>query len=259
MSLSEFTDKFSFNPALAYRVGAEREFFLIDKTRQIVPRAVGVIGALHGRGYSARDHFGFELSACQIEYRTAPTPLSNLENSLNTLDDELESVLAQQGLYASSREVAPASMPYDIYPDPLGRYQTHVEKMPRAAVQAACRIIGTHVHIGMPNAETALIAYNRAINYAPRLWRMGDHSHGLREQLYRVVAPNYRAPAFASWDDFYEDAERNSYTDDPRNNWREIRISRFGTIEFRMFGTTENVKEIGKWAYECRKICLADE
>lgn len=266
---ADFMVRFTFAPKLRGYLGVERECFIIDERGAIVPRAPEVLAQaqkslwIDGEipwfgGWHYGDpgnHIGFELSACQIETRTDPSKPSDLQWNLERNQISLDQCLAKLGLRSSYKDVAPADMPLDVFPDPAGRYQKIVAAMSHEVLVAACRIIGTHVHYGVPDHDTALRIYNHATKHCRRLMRLGDKSNGERLAIYSVVKPDNMPPTYASWFDFYDDASTNGFVNDPRSNWRLIRITKHGTIEFRMFGGTDSVDTVHDWAMECKKIC----
>ena len=263
-SLEAFKDKFNFKRELAFCIGIEREYFLTDESGAIVPRAKDVLDHLSFMGHcvsgkvngSSHEPFGYELSACQIETRTAPVELKELSNELKVLDTALEIALSNLGLRKLCVEVAPDDMPLDVFPDPSGRYASISSKMPREVLLAACQVIGTHVHIGMPNHDIALRVYNHVINKCDMLCDIGDNSSGRRLKIYRVVEKNPYPPSYASWDVLYQTALEKGFSDDLRNCWTLIRITAHGTIEFRMFGAVESIDQIVYWASLCRDLCM---
>lgn len=153
--------------------------------------------------------------------------------------------------------VAPGDMPLDVYPDPTGRYQKIIAGMPRKVLLAACRIIGTHIHIGMPDHDTALRVYNRVISHTRQLSNLGDKSNGRRLEIYKIMAPNPDPPIYKTWEEFYQEAVSNGFASDPRSCWALIRISVHGTIEFRMFGGTDDIDLIAAWAKKCHGLCVS--
>ena len=249
MKTEDFRRKFDFQESGSLFIGVERERHIVDKDGVIVPTAAKVLEALEN------GHFGYELSACQIEDKTDPIRLENLEEALLQNDETLGQVLRELSLGTSHQEVAPADMPLDVYPDPTGRYQRIVENMPIETLRAACRVIGTHIHVGMPDHETALRVYNQVINYTDSLVSIGDGSDGERMRIYRQMAPDATPPYYRDWDDFYSVACAKGFDQDPRKCWTLIRISVHGTIEFRMFGTTPVLKVIVCWARHCFNLC----
>jgi gamma-glutamyl:cysteine ligase YbdK (ATP-grasp superfamily) len=153
-------------------------------------------------------------------------------------------------------EVGQEDMPLDVYPDPSGRYQELVKTMPRHVLQAACRVIGTHIHIGMPDHTVALKVYNQVIGRCDWLCSRGNGSFGERLDIYRIVAPDCDPRPYQDWGEFYREACIRGFDEDPRKCWTLIRISKHGTIEFRMFGATSSIKRIVGWAKLCRDFCL---
>ncbi len=245
-----FAERFKFDPALAYFVGVEREYFITDNGT-IVPRAKEVLNLL------PQPNFGYELSACQVEDRSGPCPLDELGNRLEENDRLIEKVLATLRLDRGFLEVAPYAMPLDVYPDPTGRYAEITRNMPEEILRAACRVTGTHIHIGMPDHETAVKTYNRVISKTEELCQMGDHTNGERLAIYRIMAPDYVPRNWANWEDFENYALRNGFAEDPRQCWQLIRLSIHGTIEFRMFGSPQSNEEVLKWATVCYQLCTA--
>ena len=266
--LEAFKSQFRFNPAMAFLVGVERECFTADEHGTIVPAAPAVLehirvngwqnpsGPMHGTLVDPGKQVGYELSACQVETRTNPVRLENLEAELSYQQQELERSMLSCGFRALYTEVAPDTMPLDVYPDPSGRYATVTASMPREVLLAACQVAGTHIHVGMPDHETALRVYNSVIGETERLSRLGDHTNGKRLAIYRVVAPQCDPKPYQSWDEYHALAKAKGFENDPRSCWTLIRIAVHGTIEFRMFGVTRSAKEIVSWAKECRDLCL---
>ena len=249
MNLNSFMDKFNFREEGKLFVGVERECHLVNESGLIVPMADHILKTMNDK------HFGYELSACQLESRTDPDRLPYLKDALLNNDKIMCATLEVLSLGSSHKEVAPFDMPLDVYPDPTGRYQQIVKNMPVEILRAACRVIGTHVHIGMPDHETALRVYNEVICHTDELVSLGDGSNGERLEIYRIMAPDATPPTYASWNDFYSVACAKGFDQDPRKCWTLIRISVHGTIEFRMFGTTEDLDTVVEWAARCFDLC----
>lgn len=249
-SLDRFRNRFAFDPQRSLWVGVERERFLTNGTGIPVPRAAD---ALQQLGISGT--FGYELSACQLESKTSAAPIEHLESLLIDADQKIEAALAPLGLHSLHNEVAPEHMPLDVYPDPTGRYQEIIASMTRQELLAACRIIGTHVHVGMPDHATALRVYNRVIRHTSKLCALGDNSNGQRLAIYRSVSPQCNPDPYENWPELHCRALECGFADDPRRCWTLIRISVHGTIEFRMFGTTKSTKKVVVWARTCHKLC----
>lgn len=250
MDIGSFTRQFKFNPEKAGLVGVERETFLASGDGRIAPLAMQVLPLL-----SNPTRFGYELSACQLEDRTPPTPFGNLLGELTYNDSRIEEVLRPLDLSRVFYEVGPEDMPLDIFPDPTGRYATIAQSLSMEILLAACRVIGTHVHVGMPNPQTAVRVYNGVLPHRSTLSFLGDGSHGERLRLYAMMAGTPPPRSYRDWADFHQEAQRRGFESDPRKNWDIIRISVHGTIEFRMFGTTNDRKKVVGWAERCLRLC----
>jgi gamma-glutamyl:cysteine ligase YbdK (ATP-grasp superfamily) len=248
--IGRFSDRFQFDPTKTLCVGIERESFLVNAAGQIAPLAKQFLEKL---GDSRR--FGYELSACQLEDRVGPCTLDTAYAALVRNDADIAKVAAQEGWGRNHYEVAPEDMPLDIYPDPTGRYERMTKTMPREILSAACRVIGTHIHVGMPDRETAIAVYNRTIPHYQALSDQGDGSSGERLKIYSVMAHDFVPMPYADWSAFYAAAVEKKFVHDPRRCWTLIRISIHGTIEFRMFGTTVLVPRIVEWAGMCHELC----
>jgi len=252
MSLQEFMDRFRFSRERAGLIGVERESFLtIRDTSIVVPRAKD---ALERLGSPAR--FTSELSACQIEERTSAVSREMLIGELLELQRKGDRALIDLGLQKNYWEVGPEDMLLDVYPDP--RYLEIAQDMNPEVLRAACRTAATHVHVGMPDHETALRVYNWAVKNFRELCSMGDLSGGERLKLYRMVVPEADPVSFGTWADFYRAARSRGeeVVSDPRRFWTLIRISVHGTIEFRMAGSTDDVDRVNSWARDCHCLCL---
>ncbi len=268
MTLLDFKKLFQYKDGKAGYVGVEREAYVIDAHGIIVPRAKEVLDNVmrpilsfsFGSGDSVSrpgvDWFGYELSACQIESRVGPITLDKLTVELRERSNYLQGYgFLYTGLKPAYIEIAPATMPLDVYPDPTGRYQKIVKGISREALLAACRVAGTHIHIGMKDHDMALHVYNYVIRHMQELCEVGNGSFGERLAIYKQMAPDYHPRPYKDWEDFYQYALEKGFAEDPRKCWSLVRISVHGTIEFRMFGSTESEERIVMWAKRCHELC----
>ena len=248
--MQTFRDRFCFNPEYTLAVGVERECFTLNQKGDIAPLAPKIVPH-----FGNDPRFGHELSACQLEERTPPKFIGDVEAALWENDRILREFEAHLDFRRLYQEVAPDSMPLDVYPDQRGRYAEITRRMSREVLLAACQITGTHVHIGMPNHEVMLRVYNEVISHVPRLIKLGDHSDGKRLEIYRRVTPNWEPVSYPTWEAYEEVAVRLGFAEDPRRCWSLVRMSVHGTIEFRMFGSTPDIKKVVSWAELCRTLC----
>jgi gamma-glutamyl:cysteine ligase YbdK (ATP-grasp superfamily) len=267
MNREAFKQLFKYDSDKAGYVGVERESFVCLTPKHIVPESKVILEKLKGfkvdKKYpwgcithtASPDAFGFELSACQIESRIGPCTLDKLQEQLTVNRLLLKRAAYICDLSIADIEIAPADTPLDVYPDPTGRYQKITQNMPRDVLLAACRVAGTHVHVGMRDHESALRTYNYLIRHTNELCEMGNGSFGERLAIYKQMAPDYEPKPYESWDEYYQYAVEKGFDTDPRKCWTLIRVSVHGTIEFRMFGATESIARIVSWANRCHELC----
>ncbi len=247
LNFDRFIEKFDFNEDLAGFIGIERERFLL-KNKTIVPQSPIFLE-------KCSSNWTYELSSCQVEDRTSPKKkIKEIRRELISNDRVGNERAKHLNLKLKSLEVGPQDMSLKIYPNP--RYLKIAERLPEKILSAACRVTGTHIHIGMPNLETAILVSNllRRKKYFERFCKIGDHSNGQRLKLYKMVATDWYPPYYKDKKDFFKFAKEKSFAQNPRNCWHLIRISVHGTIELRMFGSTNNIDEIIGWAQLIRHI-----
>ncbi len=175
-------------------VGVEEEFFLIDPlTRAPAVAADRVLERARGRLGEAVSN---EFTRCQVEVRTQPcaTPQA-LRDELCALRAEAMSAAAAEGLRicASGTSVIAPTGPWAVGDHP--RYLAGVEQY--RAMMNEFAICALHVHVGVPDRETAVLA--------------GNH---LRPWLPLLVALSANAPYYQGLDTGYAD-------------WRAVIRSRF--------------------------------
>lgn len=249
----------NYNPERRGHIGVEREFFL---TREIeyaqwnvicwgtkfVPRSPEFLAAINDPAWT------YELSACQVEHRTEPfADIQDIRNALAAGLKRGRFTAEEFGLRLVAVEVAPDTMPLDIYPDDA-RYAKIAATLPAHVLSAACRVTGTHFHVGCASAEEALTVHNALVPHLDALCTLGDHSHGERIALYKMMATNWRSPIYESPAHFDAVAHEQKFAENLRDCWHLIRVSRHGTVELRMFGMTENVEENIHWIEVVRGI-----
>jgi gamma-glutamyl:cysteine ligase YbdK (ATP-grasp superfamily) len=252
-TFESFMSQFSFDSSKAGLVGIERESLIRNPaTGAVVPTSPLIVKMIHDEHPHLTERIGYELSACQIEERTSPIHFTEVSAHLDETEQVVRETLARFGLEPQYEGIGPADMPLDVYPDE--RYQQIARTRPRPLLVAACRIIGVHVHIGMRDAERALAAYNFARENLHSIRAAADTTGGERMALYRMMVPDPEPVPFKDWHEHYRHAIRCGYADNPRNNWMLVRISRYGTLEFRL-GDGMSTRAIDSLARECRALC----
>lgn len=246
----EFLDKFNFSQGGKGRVGAEVEYFLADGEGENFCPVPDSPAFLDGVDSS----WGYELSACQVEYHTQPVyvPEELLRELVRGREFGSARALAI-GRVLVAREVAPESMTLEVYVNDR-RYVDLAAKLPTHVLSAACRVAGTHLHMGVGCVEEALEVYNAlALKYQDFL-EMGDHSEGERIQLYKVMAPRFEPPQYGSVAEFCEVARSQGFEKDPRDCYHFVRLNPKGTVEVRAFGIPEDPAETLLWIKAMRDV-----
>ncbi|MFH1632092.1 MAG: glutamate-cysteine ligase family protein [bacterium] len=262
LSDQEIAKQISFRPELKGFVGVEREYYLASGEDDKQGRAFGEWVRmsmtdpgmpvpesqkfLEGIGNSS---WIYELSACQVEYRTKPH--GDLTELLYELESSLHhgAVVAERlGLRLFVSEIGPEGMPLDVYPD--DRYTQIKSGLSQEKLRAACRVTGVHVHIGVDCMQEAVRANNILAGHILDLAQMGDHSSGERLRVYKGMAEDWRPRIYDSPEHYYETARECGFAKRIRDCWHLVRISRYGTVELRMFGATADSYEIIRWVKE---------
>lgn len=247
--MKAFLARFRFDPARVGHIGIERESMLMQGSAP-VPRAAEFLRLAEEAGSSGSWNWKYELSACQVE--TTTSPLVNERDILDSLvgaDAEGDALAARLGLRLLRYEVGPENMPLDVYPDP--RYSGMAEKVGEERLRSACRVMGTHIHIGCGSLAEALEAYHRLIPYLGMFCEMGDGSNGERLRLYKSMAPEWKPEPYASEEDFFAAARADGFEKNPRNCHRLVRINPVGTVEVRAFGLAGR-RQVMEWVREVR-------
>lgn len=237
-----FLSRFAFRPRLRGHLGVEREFFLVDPDICLpAPRAEEFLRI------TADPSWTYELSACQVEHRTAPCPsIDALMRDIKAGEDRGKATAYMMGLRLVSASVGPPAMPLDVYPDP--RYRSIAATLPMRVLSAACRVAGTHIHVGVSSMDEAVALHDAVVDELPALVAEGDLSRGFRMRLYGVMAPDHVPPKYGTAEAFADHARSEGFDANPRNCWHLVRISVHGTVELRMFGATADRKRIKRWA-----------
>lgn len=240
-SMRDFLSKFAFKPEMAGFIGIEREQFLVSLTGNVyMPQSKRFLDAIRNSSWT------YELSACQVESRINPQiDLSAIKIGLLANENMGRKIARKLGLKILNQEVARIDMPLDVYPNP--RYLEIVKQISEEQLRAACRVAGIHIHLGTRDINHAIAVNNLLVPHLDTFCSIGDHSNGERLRLYRTMAKNWQPMIYQSPEHLFEVSRAEGFTDNPRDCWKLIRISIHGTIELRMFGSTDRTDEILEW------------
>jgi YbdK family carboxylate-amine ligase len=153
--------------------GVEEEFHLVDPGTYRLTRSPALASAVLRR--EAGPHLHAEITTTQLEAVTGIcTSLAQLRAELVTTRAEAAGAAARAGvrILASSTHPFDSWQQQDITPAP--RYQAMVDRW--AGLATTQDICGCHVHVGVPDLETAVAVMDRARPYLPVLLAMTGSS-----------------------------------------------------------------------------------
>ncbi len=237
MAHSDLDDP-AFGSTDAFTLGVEQELFLVDAAGRQQNLGEHVLTAL---GEFARGQVSAEVHACQVELisgvcRSAEEAIADLR----ALRDGLLGVgvgLMGSGLHPTAQEGEAEITDKE-------RYNFISALLGDAIVDPVGAL---HVHIGMPDAETAIRAFNGLRPHLPLLEALAANSpfrHGrdtglasAREITLRAWPRSGAPRAFADWADFRAMAEeltRVAEVPDYTFHWWKLRPHpKLGTVELR--------------------------
>jgi glutamate---cysteine ligase / carboxylate-amine ligase len=234
-----------FDRSAGWSVGVEEELMLVDEqTFDLVPAVEQVLA---GRSSSEPQSPKRELLASMIETTTGAcdTPEEAAER-MRAERERVRKLVREHGLRILAAGSHPFATPEDqpIVDDPV--YFDFVRFAgPAARRQAVC---GLHVHIGMPDGDTALRALDALLPWLPAVLALSANSPFFRGRETGFVStraevlatlPRSGAPpdlaSFAEWEALMERWRAAGAIQRFTNAWWDARINpEFGTLELRI-------------------------
>jgi len=249
----------AFGATEPFTVGLEEELLLVDaESFALVPEAARILGRL-----DAGENASHEAYAAEIELRTDPAgATAGAASQLAALRERA----ARAGATLLGVGVHPAAAYGDAVLVDDERYH-RVEDEVRGLIRRTpeCAL---HVHVGMPDEETAVAVFNRMRSHLPLLqglaanspWWFGVDS-GLASARAAIVSayPGHGIPrAFRDTDDWRTSVDR--VTDagglpDYTYLWWNVRVHpRHGTIELRELDAQSSVEDVAALAALTRAL-----
>ncbi|NDI47026.1 glutamate--cysteine ligase [Goekera deserti] len=175
-------------------LGVEEEFHLVDpETLAMTGSSEVADAAVRGQ---AGPHVQPEISTTQLETATGVcTTLDSLRAELAVTRAEVVAAAARGGLRVLPASTHPFSSWRELRLTDAPRYRVMVDKWASLAEQQD--ICGMHVHVGVPDLDTAVAVMDRARPYLPVLLAMTGSSpfHGGIETGYE----SYRTIWWSRW------------------------------------------------------------
>ena len=178
--------------------------------------------------------------------------LEDLKKALIINDQILEKAASQFGFGFDFTEFAEESQILNLVVNPFDKRHKNIwESLSPERCLAASRVFSTHVHIGVEKPEVLKLLNFCDEKTITRLASIGDHSNGKRILAYRTMTQSKSIPPnFSTIDELLCYIQKNG---GERDVWDLVRYKpSTKTIEFRMFGATENIEEVLNYV----KVCL---
>jgi glutamate---cysteine ligase / carboxylate-amine ligase len=242
----------NFGSAADFSMGIEDELLLVDRFgHALVHRASDVVArvdALPLEGAAVTDAY-----AALVEL---VTPVCADATEAVTCIAALRQRLRAAGATAIGAGLHPAAAFGDVVHPPDERYRLIVREM--RGLQARTPTCALHVHVAMPDAETAIRACNALRAHLPLLQALAANSpfwygrdSGLasaRAQVFREFPRSEIPPAYRSWDEYAESVSEIAAAGELRDYtflWWDIRPHPLrGTVEVRAMDSQSSLGAI---------------
>jgi carboxylate-amine ligase len=234
---------YAFGDGSPFSVGIEEELLLVDpETRRLAPDAEGVLARIEAPAGLAAP----EAYAAEIELRSRPAA-SAADAAAELL--ELRAAAARAGATLLGVGVHPAAELGDAVLVDAERYRVVGERM--RGLMRRTPECALHVHVGMPDAEAAIRAFNGLRGWLPLLaglaagspfWFGTDSGMASsRAALVRTYPGRGIPPALRDLDAYEQalaDVAAGGGPDDYTLLWWDVRMHpRLGTVELREMDT----------------------
>ena len=237
----------AFGATAAFTVGAEEELLLVEPdTYDLAHESLSVLAAMA----LPSDIAHAELYASVLEFASVVS--ENAGDAVETLT-RLRRAARKAGATAIGAGVHPAAVAGDAAMLGGERYRYIKQLLGSPALRTPeCAL---HVHVGMPDPETAVVAYNGLRPYTPLLEALASNSpfiHGVDSgfasgrgfQMRRY--PRFEIPrAFADYEDYATAIEATMAAADivdPSLVWWRLRLHpRLGTVEIRVMDSQSDL------------------
>ena len=230
-----------FRPELGFALGVEEELILVDSENRLADRGPEAISAASPR----RGELDGELFKAMVESRSEPS--ENAGAAVVALRE------ARRGLLGSGSRIIGAGTHPNAATGEGEIRRTRRYAFIEDSLQGILRtpICGQHIHIGMPDAEAAVRAYNGIRTHVPLVNALAANSpfwfgedSGLasaRTVIFRSYPRAAMAPQFDDFDHFCRVTRQICVAgglDDYTQIWWDVRLHpMLGTIELRAADT----------------------
>jgi carboxylate-amine ligase len=242
-------------PPAGLTFGVEEEFHLVDPATYRLTRSPALAEAVL-RGESG-PHLHAEITTTQLESATGVCRgLAELRAELVTTRAEAAGAAARAGV----RILAASTHPFDSWQQqditPAPRYRAMVDRWAGLAEQQD--IVGCHVHVGVPDLDTAVAVMDRARPYLAVLLAMTgsspfhdgvDTGHSSYRTVWWSRWPNTGPPEYLGSAERFEEVVAGLVTsgviaDSSHLYWDLRPSSHLPTLEFRLADVCTEVDDV---------------
>jgi glutamate---cysteine ligase / carboxylate-amine ligase len=242
-----------FGATAPFRVGVEEELFLVDSAdRRISCCADNVLADTAGR--FARGRVRGEM--CDGVVELATPVCASADDAVRALSALRQCVVARGEVALMGAGMHPTAAFGDVV-HRAGDHYDAVGEDTRGLLRQSV-VCGVHVHVGMPDAKTAITAYNGMRKWVPVLQALAANSpfwHGqdsglasCRTARFHMIPRTGLPRAFADWDDYTETMReliRVSDIDGAGSLWWDIRPHpSLGTLEVRVLDAQSSLESL---------------
>jgi glutamate---cysteine ligase / carboxylate-amine ligase len=238
----------------SWTIGVEEEVMLLDPSDwSLASQGDAVLAGMTGELAS---HTSTETHGSALELRTDPQ--ATVAGGLAQLEDlrgELARELSRSGLRAAVAGLHPFTLWQDTQISTGDRYRFLYGSMRELARREPT--FALHVHVAVPDPESALLAMNRLRSHLPLLLALSANSpfwQGRETGLSSARTPLFQAfprvgipRAFSDYEDYVSTIDlllRCEAFPEPTFLWWDVRLQpRFGTIEVRIMDAQTTVSD----------------
>ncbi|HEY2713075.1 MAG TPA: carboxylate-amine ligase [Chthoniobacterales bacterium] len=241
-------------PNHIFTLGIEEEFQIIDPvTRELRSHIQEILG--EGK-VTLKEQIKPEMHQSVVELGTDVCgDMNKAREQVIALRGHLARTAARAGLKIASAGTHPFSHWFDQHITEGERYATIVKDMQQVA--RANLIFGLHVHVGIPNRETAIHVMNQMRYFLPHLYALSTNSpfwvgrntglKGYRLKVFERFPRTGMPDAFESlseYEDFTKLLIKTGCIDNPKKIWWDIRLHPFfDTLEVRICDAQSRVDD----------------
>jgi carboxylate-amine ligase len=241
-------------PDHVYTLGIEEEFAIVDPTTRELRSHIQEI--LEGGKVLLKEQIKPEMHQSVVELGTQICQsVADAREHVLDLRSKLAELAGRGGLKIASAGTHPFSHWHDQLITEGERYQEIVKDMQLLA--RANLIFGLHVHVGIPDRESAIHVMNQARYFLPHIYALSVNSPfwvgrntGLKGYRLKVFErfPRTGIPdsfeSLSEYDDYCKLLVKTGCIDNPKKIWWDIRLHPFfDTLELRVCDAQSRVDD----------------